>query len=95
MADYLQRLPAYCEVKIQRADGRVIRGTLMKVETDVILVQKDSRVKEPPISVPIPEIVRVTIETAPSRGKPVYTAMDDAVNATMLVAMLLLLLVHR
>src|SRR5437867_8450121 len=53
LADYLQRLPIGSRVKLERTDGSVLHGTLMKVGTESVVVQKNTRVPEPPIDVPL------------------------------------------
>jgi hypothetical protein len=63
MADYVQRLPAGSKVRVERTDGQTIRGTLMKASPDAIVVQKNTRVPEPPIEVPIGSLARVSLET--------------------------------
>lgn len=89
MADYLQRLPPGSKVKVERTDGRVMKGTLMKVEADAIVVQKNTRVPETPVSVPVREIARVTVDTGSSTGKTVGITVAAAVGATFGVLFLL------
>jgi len=62
MADYVQRLPAGSKVRVERTDGASLRGTLMKTGGDAIVVQKNTRLPEPPVAVPIAEIARVTLD---------------------------------
>lgn len=61
MADYVQRLPAGSKVRVERADGTSLRGTLMNATSDLIVVQKDTRIPEPPVEVPIAQVSRVTL----------------------------------
>lgn len=89
MSDYLQRLPAGSRVKVERTDGRVMKGTLMKVDADAIVVQKNTRVPETPVSVPIREIARVTLETGSSTGRTVGITVASSVGATFGVLFLL------
>ena len=63
MADYVQRLPAGSKVKVERTDGTSLHGTLMKATGEGIVVQKSTRLPEPPIDVPIAQIARVTTDT--------------------------------
>jgi hypothetical protein len=62
MADYVQRLPAGSKVRVERTDGSSMRGTLMKGGADAIVVQKNTRIPEAPVQVPVREIARVTVE---------------------------------
>ena len=89
MADYLQRLPAGSKVKVERTDGHVLKGTLMKVEPDAIVVQKHTRVPETPVNVPMREIARVTVDTGSSTGRTVGITVAASVGATFSVLFLL------
>lgn len=62
MADYVQRLPAGSKVKVERTDGTSLRGTLMKASGEGIVVQKNTRIPEAPVDIPIARIARVTME---------------------------------
>src|SRR4051812_23090058 len=62
MADYVQRLPAGSKVRVEGTGGTVMRGTLMKATADAIVMQKNTRVPEPPIEVPLGDIARVTVD---------------------------------
>jgi len=83
MADYVQRLPAGSRVRVERNDGSVLHGTLMKTAADAIVVQKNTRVPESPVSIPIGQIARVTVETGggSSTGKAVAIGIASGVGA--------------
>src|SRR5262245_45962186 len=82
MADYVQRLPAGSRVRVERVDGSTLRGTLMKAGADAIVVQKNTRVPEPPIEVPMNQIARVTIENgSSSTAKAVAIGIASGVGA--------------
>jgi len=89
MADYLQHLPAGSKVKIERTDGHVLKGTLMKVEAESIVVQRNTRVPETPVTVPMREIARVTLDSGSSTGKTVGITVAASVGATFGVLFLL------
>ena len=61
MADYVQRLPAGSKVRVERTDGTSLRGTLMRAGSDAIVVQKNTRIPEQPVEVPIAQLARVTL----------------------------------
>ena len=82
MADYVQRLPAGSRVRVERVDGSSFRGTLMKAGPDAIVVQKNTRVPEPPVEVAMAQIARVTIENGgSSTGKAVAIGIASGVGA--------------
>lgn len=83
MADYVQRLPAGSKVRVERTDGQTIRGTLMKATPDAIVVQKNTRVPEPPVEVALGSVARVTLETGGgmSTGKAIGIGIASGVGA--------------
>jgi hypothetical protein len=87
MADYVQRLPAGSKVRVERADGTSLRGTLMNATGDLIVVQKATRIPEPPVEVPIAQVSRVTLTGGGmSTGKAV--AIGIASGAGVFLAIL-------
>lgn len=82
MSDYVQRLTAGSKVRVERTDGSVMHGTLMKATADAIVVQKNTRVPEPPVEVPLGQLARVTVETGgSSTGKAVAIGIASGVGA--------------
>jgi hypothetical protein len=68
MADYVQRLPMGSKVRVERTDGTTLRGTLMQTAGESIVVQKNTRIPEAPISIPLGELARVTPENGGGIG---------------------------
>ena len=62
MAEYLQRIQAGARVKVERTNGDLMRATFMKATPQGIIVQRNTRVPEPPIEIPIAELARVTLD---------------------------------
>jgi len=83
MAEYVQKLPAGSRVRVERLDGSSFRGTLMKAEENSIVVQKSTRVAEPPVEIPMGQIARVTVENGggTSTGKAVAIGIASGVGA--------------
>jgi len=81
MSEYVQRLQTGSRVKVERTDGSSLRGTLMKAGADAIVVQKNTRVPEPPIEIPVAQIARVTIDAGTSTGKAVGIGIASGVGA--------------
>jgi hypothetical protein len=79
----VQRLPAGSRVRVERVDGSTLHGTLMKAAADAIVVQKNTRVPEAPVEVPMDQIARVTIENGggASTGKAVAIGIASGVGA--------------
>lgn len=83
MADYVVRLPAGSKVRVERTDGGVLRGTLMKATADSIVVQKNTRMPETPVEVPMGQIARVTVDSGggASTGKAIAIGIASGVGA--------------
>ena len=62
MSDYVQRIPAGSRVRVERTNGDSMRATLMKATAESIVVQRNTRVAEPPIEIPVAELARVTLD---------------------------------
>lgn len=75
MSDYVQRLPAGSTVRIERAQGRRVRGTLMKATADLIIVQPKTRLPEPPIEIPMNDVLSVTPESGSGNGGSIAKAV--------------------
>jgi hypothetical protein len=91
LAEYVQRLPAGSKVRVERINGDSMRGTLMKATPDSIIVQKNTRVPEPPIDIPLSDITRVTLESSSSSvGRNIAIGVGSGVAATFGVLLLLI-----
>ena len=63
MADYIRQLPIGAKVRVTLDSGRSIRGTLMRHDSDPIVVQRRTRVPEPPIEIGVREILALELDT--------------------------------
>jgi hypothetical protein len=68
LADYVQRLPPGAAVRVDRAAGRTVRGTLLKATPNTIVVQPRTRLPEAPVEIPLDDVLAVTPE-ADDRGR--------------------------
>ena len=90
MADYAQRIAPGSKVRVERTDGRTLRGTLMKAGTDSITVQRNTRVPEAPLLIPIESITRLTLDQPTSSvGRNIAIGVASGVGATFGVLLLL------
>ena len=62
LAEYIQKLPPGTEVRIGRANGHAVKGTLIKGTDDSIFVQPKTRIAEPVVEIPMSDVVQVTLE---------------------------------
>lgn len=91
LADYVQRLPAGSKVRVERSGGAVLRGTLMKATADSIVVQKNTRVPEQPVDIPLSDITRVSLDagSSSSTGKTVAIGLATGAAGTLGVFLVL------
>ena len=68
LAEYVQKIPPGSALRIDLANGRVLRATLMKVSAQGLIVQKRTRIPEPPIDIPFDNLLRVTLDTPGGTG---------------------------
>ena len=89
MADYAQRIPAGSKVRVERSTGGTLRGTLIKSGTDSLTVQRNTRVPEPPIDIPLGSVTRLTLDQGSSTGRNVAIGVASGVGATFGVLLIL------
>lgn len=89
LADYVQRLPAGSKVRVERTTGGTVRGTLLKAGADSVIVQRSTRVPEPPIDIPFGTITRIVLDHGSSAGRTIGIGVAAGVGATFGVLLLL------
>jgi hypothetical protein len=62
LAEYVQKLPLGMRVRVDRVKGGAIKGILMKATDQAIVVQRRTRVPEPPEEIPLSQVLSVTPE---------------------------------
>lgn len=62
LAEYVQKLQPGTRVRVDRVSGKAVKGTLMKATDTTIVVQARTRVPEPPIEIPLADVLAVTPE---------------------------------
>lgn len=90
IADYVQKLPAGSTVKVELTSGKSIKGTLMTATETSIVVQRNTRIPEAPVTIALADVARVTLET--SRSNPARSiAIGAAAGAGAAVGAILIL----
>lgn len=89
MAEYVARLPVGSRVRIERTQGGTIKGTLMSAGPDRVVVQRATRIPEPPVEIPLDRVTRIGIEDRSSVAK--IALFSAAVGAAATVGFLFLL----
>jgi hypothetical protein len=87
LADYAARIPAGSAVRIDRVDGQVLHGTLMKATADAVTVQRNARIPEAPIEVPLSTIARLSLEVrgGTSTAKAIGIGVASGVGAFLII----------
>jgi hypothetical protein len=86
---FARSLPLGSKVRVELAGRRTLRGTLLQATDDAITVQRQTRVPETPVSVPMRDVQRVTIDAPASSGRAI--AISAAVAAGTVIGVLWLI----
>jgi hypothetical protein len=89
IADVVRQIPVGARVRVVREGGGTISGTLMRRDSDPILIQRRTRVPEAPAEVPIREIVAVELDKGTSTARAVGIAIGAAAAAQLSVWLIL------
>jgi hypothetical protein len=92
LTTYLKQLPIGARVRASLIDGQKVSGTLMSATDEGIVVQRRTRIPEPPVTIPIAAIGAVEIDRAGNVGKTVGIGMAAGAGAALGVFMLLVAL---
>ena len=63
LASYVRQLPIGSHVRVALTDGHSIKGTLMKAGDTSLVVQRHTRVPEPPDELPLANVASVELDT--------------------------------
>lgn len=89
LAGYVSQLPVGSRVRVDLVGGKVVKGTLMKATDTSIVVQRRTRMPEPPDEFTLDKVASVQVEPANSTGKAI--AIGAAAGAAAVVGALLIL----
>jgi hypothetical protein len=62
LAEYVQKLAPGTEVRVARASGHSLRGTLIKSSDRSVFIQPKTRIPEPLVEIPLSDVLQVTPE---------------------------------
>ena len=89
LAEYVQRLPVGSRVGIERTTGRTIHGTLIAADSGVVVVQRATRIPEPPLSVPLGDVARIEVEERSNLARAIIIGTAAGAGAALGVFLLL------
>jgi len=90
MASYVEQLPVGSRVRVHTTDGRKLSATLMKADDRAIVVQARTRIPEPPITVPLEQVVSVQLEANNGPGRAIAIGAAAGAGAALGVFLVLL-----
>lgn len=91
LVDYVQQLAPGTLVRVSRAQGHSVRGTLMKATDQSVFVQPKTRLPEAIVEIPVDDILAVTPEV-PSNGVGRAIGVGAAAGAAATIAILMILI---
>jgi hypothetical protein len=94
LASYLKALPIGSRVRVTFTSGEQIRGTLMSVGDDAIVMQESTRLPEPPRRVALHEIRAVEPDRPGSTARTVVIAVAAGTGAVLGVLLLIAALAY-
>jgi hypothetical protein len=86
---FVRSLPAGSKVRVEIAHGRTLRGTLLQATDASLMVQRNTRIPEPPVTVPMRDVQRVTIDAPASNSRGM--ALGAVVGAGTAIGLLWLI----
>jgi hypothetical protein len=81
LAEYVRALPPGSNVRVDRIDGHTVKGTLLKAGDRTLVVQRRTRLPEPPVEMALDEVARVTLEKRSGLGKAIAIGAAVGVGA--------------
>ena len=92
LVEYVQKLPAGAAVRIDRAKGRAVRGTLLKATSQSLFVQPKTRIPESIVEIPLDDVLRVTpeVQNGSGLGRAIGAGAAAGAGATLAIFLVLI-----
>jgi hypothetical protein len=92
VVEYVRQLPLGTNVRVDRATARTVKGTLLKIDGQTLIVQARTRVAVPPVEIPLADVTRVTVETGAGSSLAKSIGVGLAAGAGAAAAVILILI---
>lgn len=90
MAEFVKKLPVGSRIRVDLADGRTVRGTLMRGDSDPIVIQRRTRVPESPLEIRIADVRAMELDQQTgSSGKTIAIGVAAGAGAALGVLLIL------
>ena len=84
IADFVRKIPVGSRVRVGLADGRTVRGTLMRGDTDPIVIQRRTRVPESPLEIKVADVRTIELDQPTgSSGKTIAIGVAAGAGAAL------------
>jgi hypothetical protein len=92
LAEYVQKLPPGSAIRVERAGGRTLRGTLMKATDRSLIVQPRARLPEPAVEVALDDVLSVTPDSSngSNLGKAIGVGAAAGAGAALAVFLVII-----
>jgi hypothetical protein len=90
LSEYVQRLQPGIRVRVDRVNAKAVKGTLLKASATAVVIQPRTRVPEPPVEIPLAEVLAVTPEGSNGIGKAI--GIGAAAGAAAALGVILILI---
>ena len=87
--EFVSGLPVGTKTKLRLNDGRTIKGTIMSIEENAVMVKVNTRLPEPPLRIELGHIVDADIDRGANVGKAIAIGAAAGAGAALGVIMLL------
>lgn len=88
-ASYVRQIPVGSRIRLRHATRGVVRGVLLRGDTDPVVIQRRARIPEPPLEVPLSEIVALEIDTSNGAGRAAAIGLATGAGAALGVFLVL------
>lgn len=89
LASYVKQLPIGSRVRVDRTNGHTLKGTLMKTTDTSIVVQRRTRVPEPPEDLPLATVAAVQIDNGGGTGRALWVGAAAGAGGALAVFLIL------
>ena len=83
ISEYARHLPIGSRVRVERSQGGTVKGTLMSATAGHVIVQRATRIPEPPIEIPLDNVTRIELERPSNIAKIVLFGAAAGAVATL------------